>query len=335
MRLNDEDELYSYQQILRLLDKNWKSYKAWMLIIVCALTMASCVPSSTFQPGGIIDTSIASTGCGKPAPIIAGSSANETIISGGLRRMYRLHLPMGYRASSGQAVVLNFHGHSSSALEQEHRTGLSKLADQQDFIAVYPQGMIGPDGHTGWATGPLVDPQVNDVLFVSDLLNHLQATLCIDPHRIYATGFSNGGGMTNLLACEMADRIAAFAPVSGAYHLLPGGCHPQRPAPILELHGTSDYIVPYSGSKKKDLPPIAQWLQGWAKRDGCTTGPTLFFKETNVTGEEWTGCREDAMVVHYRIQGEGHMWPRTIFKAHVDATTLIWSFFKTHPLHGT
>jgi polyhydroxybutyrate depolymerase len=67
---------------------------------------------------------------------------------------------------------------------------------------------------------------VNDILFVSDLLTHLQGMLCIDPYHIYAPGFSNGGGMTNLLACRLAERIAAFAPVSGSYPPVPGGCHP-------------------------------------------------------------------------------------------------------------
>jgi polyhydroxybutyrate depolymerase len=152
---------------------------------------------------------IASSGCGKPAPFTPGLSENEILTSGGYVRTYRLHLPSGYRDNVEQALVLNFHGHGSAASGQEKMTQLSRLADQQDFIAVYPQGIVGPDRHSGWSTGPIWDPHVNDVLFVSDLLNHLQAELCIDPMRIYAMGFSNGGGMTNLLAARMAGRIMA------------------------------------------------------------------------------------------------------------------------------
>ncbi len=270
---------------------------------------------------------------------------DETILSGGLLRHYRLHIPTGYRDNVEQALVLNFHGHAGSVAGQEQLTGFSALADQQDFIVVYPQGIVGPDGHTGWSTGPARNPQVNDVLFVSDLLNHLQATLCINPERIYATGFSNGGGMTNMLACKMSMRIAAFAPVSGAYPDVPGGCHPGRPVPILEIHGTADHVVPYNGSKAKGYPPIQQWLQQWAIRDDCTLNPVISTLQPRVVEEHWLNCRESNTLIHYRIVGEGHTWPsQNLFDTRIylsgrkkrlspiDATVLIWEFFQAHPL---
>jgi len=109
------------------------------------------------------------------------------VFSSGLTCTFLLHVPLGYQANSSEAVILNFHGHGSNDIRQEHRSGMSLLADQQGFIAVYPQGVVGPDGRTGWATGARGRPQVNDVLFVSDLLNHLQSDLCIDPLRIHAS----------------------------------------------------------------------------------------------------------------------------------------------------
>jgi len=275
-------------------------------------------------------------------PTPPGETVYGTVFSGGLIRTYLLHIPSGYQANSSEAMVLSFHGHSSNAFQQERRSGMSLLSDQQGFIAVYPQGVVGPDGQTGWSTGALNRPQVNDVLFVSDLLNHLQGIFCIDPHRIYATGFSNGGGMTNVLACTLAGRLAAFAPVSGAYPPYPGGCHPVRPVPLLEFHGTADPIVPYSGNARKGYPPILTWLQGWATRDGCTMGPTVFYKQVNVTGLEWTNCQGNAIVIQYRISGEGHVWPRATFNkpggtavSSLSASALIWSFFQQHPLSGT
>ena len=322
------------------------SSKMWGIVIaLCALLATSC-SSSPAPPSGtplpeatIVTTPISSAGCGKPAPTTPGSSVIETVYSGGLRRAYLLHVPSGYQANSSEAVVLSFHGHGSTAIEQERRSSMSLLADQQGFIAVYPQGVVDPDGRTGWATGVRGRPQVNDVLFVSDVLNHLQSVLCIDPLRIYATGFSNGAGMTNVLACTLAGRLAAFAPVSGSYPAYPGGCHPVRPVPLLEFHGTADRIVPYNGSQSRQLPPILAWLQGWATRDGCTRGPTVFYKQANVTGLEWTDCQGNATVVHYRIQGEGHIWPSITFKepggtavSSLSASALIWSFFQQHPL---
>lgn len=323
----------------------------WCILgVLCALIAASCgstssaspAPSRTPSPEAtLITTPIRSTGCGKPAPTAPGSSVNETILSGSLMRTYLLHVPTGYQEHTSEALVLNFHGHGSNAMQQERRSGMSLLADQQGFLVVYPQGVIGPDGQTGWDTGQRGRPRVNDVLFVSDLLTHLQSVLCIDPLRVYATGFSNGGGMTYVLACSLAGRLAAFAPVSGSYPPYPGGCHPVRPVPLLEFHGTADRVVPYDGSQSRQFLPILAWLQEWATRDGCTTGPTAFYTQGSVTGLEWTHCQGNAAVVHFRIQGEGHTWPSARFNVSfnmsggttgttktLSASALIWSFFQ-------
>jgi polyhydroxybutyrate depolymerase len=146
--------------------------------------------------------------------------------------------------------------------------------------------------------------------------------------RIYATGFSNGGGMTILLACRLASRIAAFASVSGAYPPFPGGCHPSRPVPILEIHGTADKIVPYNGTSL--LPTIPDWLAGWAVLDGCHRQPTIFYQSANITGERWTRCSGNVMLEHYRIDGGKHQWPKTANG--LDATSTIWSFLQDYSL---
>jgi polyhydroxybutyrate depolymerase len=282
---------------------------------------------------------ILSTGCGKPAPFSPGLSKNETLKSGGFVRLYRLHLPSGYRNNMPQPLVLNFHGHGSTAAHQEQLTQLSLLADQQHFIAAYPQGMVGPDHATGWATGPVHYPHVNDVLFVNDLLNSLQSRLCIDPARIYAMGFSNGGGMVNLLAARLSGRIAAFASVSGSYYPVSGGYHVVRPVSLLEIHGTGDQVVPYNGSKSKDYAPVTKWLLSWVQRDHCNNRPDAFLKQQTILGEQWQGCKDGAAIIHYRILHEGHIWPHVLFAEqvqkqwhHVTATNLIWQFFEQHPM---
>lgn len=311
------------------------------LILVGASAQAQ--PSPT-QPSllsmGIISVPLASGGCGKPAPVPPGESIQQSITSGDVHRTYLLHLPPDYESGAELPLVLSFHGHASFAGEQEKRTGLSKLADQEGFVAVYPQGLAGNDHQTGWSTAPRRATEVNDVRFVSDLLNQLQTRLCIDPKRIYATGFSNGGGLTNLLACTMAGRIAAFAPVSGSYPPIPyqGGCHPVRPVSLLEIHGNADAIVPYGGNDR--YPPVLLWLDEWAARDGCVNGATTTVQE-RITEIRWSGCRANAEIVHYRISEQGHVWPGDIFvvpggtaRDTMSASQLIWSFFQKHPLPG-
>jgi polyhydroxybutyrate depolymerase len=328
---------------------------ACLLLLCCPLVLASCgsiartsAHASPAPPakhaGASSASSLAATGCGKSPPTPPGSSADRTLQSGGITRIYRVHVPRGYRPSRRTALVLSFHGHGSSAAGQELMTGFSTLADRDGFLVVYPQGTIGPDGMTGWATGPRKDPTVNDVRFVADLLTRLQSSLCVDPARIYATGFSNGGAMTVLLACTMAGRIAAFAPVSGSYYPVPGGCRPSRPVPLLEVHGTADRVVPYDGSPARRLPPIRDWLAQWATRDGCAQQPQVFLRGQGILGERWTGCREGALVEHYRLAGGAHIWPDFPDAPGTDvpgtdqppdATAIIWAFLAAHPLDQT
>jgi len=176
---------------------------------------------------------------------------------------------------------------------------------------------------------------------VSNILTDLQKTFCVDAHRIFATGFSNGGGMTILLACRLAGRIAAFAPISGDDYSIPGGCHPGRPVPLLDMHGTADPLLLYNGippSQNPDwpFPPVQQFLRTWATRDGCSGGPTIFLQQQRlagqpgVTGMQWTGCQGNVLVVHYRIDGGGHQWPPAI--AGRPPAETIWQFFQAYAL---
>lgn len=307
----------------------------------------------TGQPptgNGAVDRPVQTTGCSKGAPIEPGTSTTETMQSGGISRTYLLHLPRGYTHTTRVAAVLIFHGSDPAdpllLTNLEQNTDFSHLADQEHFIAVYPLATeihtrilflnIGPS-RMRWNTGSMDDPAVNDVLFISDLLNHLQATLCVDPQRIYATGFSSGGGMTGVLACLLAGRIAAFAPVSGSFFVTSAGCYPAHPVSLLEFHGTGDTKVPYTGSHAGGdvLPSLPQWLRDWATRDGCSSGPTPFFTRSDVTGEQWTKCKDGSAIVHYRIAGGGHAWPGSSMPGAtqmIQATPLIWQFFQEHPL---
>jgi polyhydroxybutyrate depolymerase len=179
---------------------------------------------------------------------------------------------------------------------------------------VYPQGLpfsaLGP-GYTAWAaTGPLdsLANGVDDLLFVSNLLDALQRLYCVDPQRIYATGFSAGGAMTSFLTCGLTGRIAAFAPMSGdAYQF--------REDPDWRRIG------------------VMEWLTTWAARDRCARGPNTFIQEALVLAQQWTGCRDGTAIVHCRITGLGHAGPPPIDGR--SAVDIIWSFFQTHPLPAT
>jgi polyhydroxybutyrate depolymerase len=324
-----------------------------LLLASCSLSNAPSAGSTSFRTSlpvslpylGPINRPVPTTGCGQASPITAGSSANVTIasnpaVSGGSRtRVYRVHVPRSYNMNRSQAVVLAFHGYSGSAGGEDQASGFTPLADQQDFIAVYPQGLPDePSGKPFWASVGPIDLGIDDLLFVSNVLNDLQKKFCVDPQRIYASGFSNGGGMTGFLACRLAGRIAAFVPISGNFYALPGGCKPGRPVPILDFHGTKDPLLPYNGqpiSVNPDwpLPSIPRWLQNWAARDGCSGGPVIFLNGPRILGERWSGCQGNSEVIHYRIIGGGHAAPPPI--AGRSAAEVIWLFFQAHTLSGS
>src|SRR5579863_193026 len=322
----------------------------YLLLLLCSVLFVSCAAGSSQQQthqnvphySPIINSLVATTGCGHPSPIAQGNSDFQTIAAdpakaeGSQTRTYRIYIPSMYQDQQQLPVVLVFHGYGGRSYEIEEITGFSDLAEQQHFIVVYPDGL--EDGHNNaqfWANGGAADSYgIDDVQFVSDVLNDVQRKFCVDAHRIYATGFSNGGGMTDFLACRLAMRIAAFAPVSGNFLPTPGGCHPGRPVSILEIHGTADTTVPYNGdSSSPNHPPgseeaIPAWLHNWAVRDGCTRGLEPFLQTASFIAEQWTGCQGHVAVVHYRIEGGGHIWPDAI--GDQTCASVIWKFFQNY-----
>jgi polyhydroxybutyrate depolymerase len=306
-----------------------------------AVTSAFDAAPSTSSSDTVIDRALPSSGCKHIAPVSPGASADETmavepaVANGAHTRSFRVHVPVSYDDGIPEALVLVFHGTSNSTAGIEESTGFSQVAEQENFIAVYPQGLLDGNGQSFWANAGPKDEGIDDVLFVSNLLTELQRQFCVDPQRIFATGFSNGGGMTGLLACRLASRIAAFAAASGNFYAAPSGCHPSRPVPILEVHGAVDTVVPYAGVQSGadpdgPLPAVSAWLQDWAVRDGCGPNPISFRPGAGITGEQWVGCRGDGTVLHYRMDSGGHEWPQRI--GQLSGTVAIWHFLEAYSL---
>lgn len=304
-------------------------------------------PLPGWPDDGAVDHPIASAGCGQAQRVTPGSSAHEVFAvnpatnNGATTREYLLHVPTGYTATRPTPVVLIFHGGGGTAAGAEAGTGFSQLADQHGFLAVYPQGLafgaLGA-GYTTWAaTGPLdtFSGGTDELLFVSNLLDDVQARYCVDPQCIYATGFSAGGAMTAFLTCGLTGRIAAFAPMSGDAYQFNGGCFPHHPTSILEFHGAADPFELYAGVPAREDPDwrrtgVMEWLTTWVWRDGCPTGPSIFLNQPPAMGEQWAGCRNGFAIAHYRIENLGHSWPPPI--AGLSAQEIMWRFFEAHPL---
>jgi polyhydroxybutyrate depolymerase len=276
------------------------------------------------------------------AAYLIDNKTNGTLVSAGEKRSYLLYVPDSYDPDIPTALVVSIHGFSDWPAHHARTTHWNDLADEKGFIVVYPSGTRLPKR---WRTTGFTDENPGpDVQFISDLIDKMEETYNIDPARIYVNGFSNGGGMTYLMACRMADRIAAIGSVAGAYTLSPESCTPSRPVPLIVFHGTADPIVPFGGgpSHSFDLafPVITEWVASWASRNECALSTPIPL-EGEVGGVAYSQCKNNADVVYYQIEGGGHAWPGGLpnpawivgyTSQQIDASRLMWQFFQDHPL---
>jgi polyhydroxybutyrate depolymerase len=148
----------------------------------------------------------------------------------------------------------------------------------------------------------------------------------VDAKRIYATGFSNGGGFVYRLACEMSDTFAAVAPVAGA--MIDSSCQPQQPVSLITVHGLADLAAPYEGGGEFNIPPVEQVITTWAELDGCTGTPQVEKQEKIFVHTSYASCESGTAVELYAMEAGGHAWPS---KYVWPASQAIWTFFAAHP----
>ncbi len=269
--------------------------------------------------------------------------SNGSFVSSGQEREYLLYVPRSYDRSKPTALVISLHGAGMWGAAQKETSQWNRVADEHGFIVVYPSGE-GGGGPRVWHEGDGAEPS-RDVRFISELIDTLEVRYNIDPRMIYANGLSNGGGMSFVLSCTMSDRIAAVGLVAAA-HLLPWEwCTDRRPVPMIAFHGTADRQVPYNGGKSwvapNPFPNVPAWVANWARRNRCAPTPSDSAVATDVTRRSFTSCAGDAAVVLYTIKGGGHTWPggkplpewfAGWTSTSIDATSLMWAFFREHPL---
>ncbi len=270
--------------------------------------------------------------------------SNGFMVSSGEEREYLLYVPGSVDRSKPTPLVISMHGAGMWPAAQMQTSLWNRTADEHGFIVVYPSGLSGRGRRVWRASGG--PGQVRDVRFISELIDTLQASYNIDATRIYADGLSNGGGMAFVLSCTLSHRIAAVGMVGSAYLLPWSWCTDSRPVPMIAFHGTADRQTPYNGGKvwfaPKPFPSIPAWTANWARRNRCAPNPIDAVIAADVTRRSYTHCADDADVVLYTIQGGGHTWPGGgeplpewfvgSTTHNIDASGLMWAFFRDHPL---
>ena len=259
---------------------------------------ASDVGSLINRRHGGAATSIASAAdmpAAASAACASGSAAapGETTVSftgAGMDSTYIRHVPPTATAGEPLPMVLDLHGYSEPATVHVQQSGLATYGDTMGFVTAIPQITRAGAAWDSTVGSP-------DVQYIDELLDELEATVCVDTNRVYVAGLSNGAFMTSILACDLSDRIAAAAPVAGIQ--APDDCRPERPVPVVSFHGTADTFVPYTGGLGSSVaalpnadgtgtigsgppssdpvstgPSVPERAATWAVRNGCAADPT-------------------------------------------------------------
>lgn len=275
--------------------------------------------------------------------------------SGGITRTGQLYIPSVYDASKATPLVIAYHGGFALGENQEKLTHMSQIADKENFVILYPDGVSRHwnDGRTKEGGARLDTGTVDDVQFTKDMISVVSKRLNIDAKRIYATGISNGGMMAYRVGCELTSTFAAIAPVSsGLPKEYVGKCQPQGTIPLLMMQGTADPLIPFDGGQiqgdRGETLPTRETLAWWINTNRASTTPQTSQLPDADPNDDTTITREyyapldasGAPVDFYIINGGGHTWAggnqyaneRLIGKTSrdIDASQLIWDFFKLY-----
>jgi polyhydroxybutyrate depolymerase len=242
-------------------------------------------------------------------------------------------------------LVIALHGNGGTGKRMEQLTQLDRIAAREQFIVVYPDGV---DRH--WNDGrPELETGVDDVAYIRALIDELAERHSIDRSRVYVTGLSNGAMMAFRLGCDLADRIAAIAPVTGN---IPAAirCEPTQPVSLLLINGTADPLVPYEGGvvgarigrHRGSVLGTAMSVEHFAQVAHCdspqtTDEPDLDPADGTRTRRTRYTCPAGVGVELLTVDGGGHTWPggpqylpaRAIglVSRDFDASERIWEFF--------
>lgn len=282
---------------------------------------------------------------------VSGQNVYDSIYVGNRWRTYMTHLPTGYNPSNHYPLVLCFHGGQNGAQSAQigwqaiaYMSNLSQKADTAGFIVVYPEGTVINNNRT-WNAGGCCQPattnNIDDVGFVSSLIDTLKTDYPIDSLRVYASGSSNGALLCYRLACELPNKIAAIASISGTQEYFP--CNPTQKMPIINFHSKVDIAVPYNGGVGQgpsgtNFTSQDSTMQLWTALNNCAARDTVFNGgNTNYTFIRIHNCSCQVEYHHYATSDGGHSWPsgnpnNNPVSYQVNATNLLWSFFQNYTL---
>lgn len=287
--------------------------------------------------------------------IARAGEESRTLMRDGVERRFVVADPS--EASGPKPLVIVLHG-GGGTLDVMRRVGFEPIARTENFLVVYPQGQGNGwrDGRGGQVIAER-SGEVDDVAFLTAIMDALIAEGRADPRRIYVLGASNGGMMSLRMACERADRLAGIVAVIA---LLPedmeAKCRPTEPVPMMLMVGTADRFVPFAGGpvagflndERGGVVSFERTMAVLLGANGCrgepvvTAMPDPFDDGVRTSRLDWTACATRGPVSVLRMEGGGHGWPgkprpstgrpidamRGTVSRDFDGATAAWDFLR-------
>ena len=258
----------------------------------------------------------------------------ETVQVGDRTRHFHLHFPPEPR---GRPLIIALHALGGNPQLMEAMTAFSQLADEEHFIALYPEGTKASElGLRSWnarfCCREAQEQGVDDIGFLSTIIGLMRSRY--DVSGILVTGFSNGGMLAHLAGIELGDKITAIAPVGATVSKEITERPPKVPLPVLIVHGTEDRLVPFDHRDDERFLPVSKVVEYWVAGNHCSPAPHIEASGPAIT--ERYRSNQDADVEVINVKGAGHVWPGSkVFLKNepdlkqVDASRLIWEFFRS------
>lgn len=281
--------------------------------------------------------------------ISKAQTIDESFEFDGVNRYHKIYIPSNF--TPNMPLVLNLHGYTSNAFQQVFYSGMTTVAESNDFMLVFPEGTTDQYGVTFW-NSEIAGEDVDDLGYLIALIDSMIVNYQVDPYRVYMCGMSNGGFMSYYSACEMTDKIAAIASVTGTMNnVIYDNCNPTKSIPVLEIHGTEDATVPYLGFESsgsfQTMMATEDVVNFWVNHNNCPESQVVEMEDlsitdfSTVTHFSYTGGDNGASVEFYRVNEGGHTWPGSIIPLSgivtnhdIVASEVIWDFFNQYDIDG-
>lgn len=258
----------------------------------------------------------------------------KTFVYDGNPRKYFVYDPSPN--SDTRPLVVGLHQGTGTAKTFIGYTGWLQKADDENFIAVFPNGTPSPIP-LYWNAGGWCEQKTgyaDDIGFISAVIDSMIKNYNVDTTRIYVTGHSNGSAMSYRMAAQLSHKIAAIGAV--ALQMVYEYCNPTHPVPIIHFHGLSDTTAPYEGGivfGDAVIPHLDSTLAIWKEANDCNPTPDTIYNSSGIIGKKWPSIDGNGDIELYTIDDWGHGWPRTE-NAGISATDVIWDFLKLQTKSG-